>query len=60
MNCFIAYFDYLGYSKFIENNDLDYQKKIIRNNFRDIESALGKGKFSSKIIRMKNLQINIL
>lgn len=45
MNCFIAYFDYLGFKEFIENNDLDYQKRIVFNNFRDIEQALGKGKF---------------
>ena len=44
MNRFIAYFDYLGFKKFIENNTLDYQKRIVVNNFRDIENALGKGK----------------
>lgn len=44
MNKFIAYFDYLGFKKFIENNDLDYQIRIIGNNFRDIENALGQGK----------------
>jgi hypothetical protein len=44
MSSFIAYFDYLGFKKFIENNTLDYQKRIVGNNFRDIESALGKGK----------------
>jgi|GEM_PF-749706 len=41
---FIAYFDYLGFKQFIENNDLDYQKRIMGNNFRDMESALGQGK----------------
>jgi hypothetical protein len=44
MNRFIAYFDYLGFKKFIENNTLDYQKRIVVNNFRDIENALAKGK----------------
>lgn len=44
MNRFIAYFDYLGFKEFIEKNDLDFQKKVIGNNFRDMESALGKGK----------------
>ncbi|MGD9993918.1 MAG: hypothetical protein AB7S69_11515 [Salinivirgaceae bacterium] len=44
MKRFIAYFDYLGFKKFIENNDLEYQKRIIGNNFRDIENALGHGK----------------
>lgn len=44
MKKFIAYFDYLGFKQFIENNDLVYQKRIMGNNFRDIESALGQGK----------------
>jgi hypothetical protein len=45
MKKFIAYFDYLGFKQFIENNDLNYQKKVVGDNFRDIESALGKGKY---------------
>ena len=45
MKSFIAYFDYLGFKEFIENNDLEFQQRIIGNNFRDIESALGQGKF---------------
>lgn len=45
MNRFIAYFDYLGFKEFIENNDLEYQSRIVGNNFRDMESALGQGKF---------------
>jgi hypothetical protein len=44
MKKFIAYFDYLGFKQFIDNNDLEYQRKIVGNNFRDIESALGQGK----------------
>lgn len=40
---FIAYFDYLGFADFIQNNDLDYQKRIMANIFRDIESALAGG-----------------
>jgi hypothetical protein len=43
MNRFIAYFDYLGFKDFIENNDLDYQKQIVGNNFRDMELALSNG-----------------
>ena len=43
MEKFIAYFDYLGFKDFIENNDTDFQTQIMRNNFRDIEIALGKG-----------------
>lgn len=45
MERFIAYFDYLGFKEFIERNDLDYQKRIIGNNFRDMEGALGLGKY---------------
>ncbi len=41
---FIAYFDYLGFKSFIENNDIDTQKKAILNNLRDIENAISKGK----------------
>jgi hypothetical protein len=44
MKKFIAYFDYLGFKQFIENNDLDYQKRIMGNNFRDMESAIAQGK----------------
>ena len=47
MKKFIAYFDYLGFEKFIENNDLEYQKKILVNNFIDMESALGQGKLKN-------------
>lgn len=39
----MTYFDYLGFKKFTENSDLNYQRKIVGNNFRDIESTLGKG-----------------
>lgn len=41
---FLAYFDYLGFADFIERNDLITQRRIIGNNFRDIENALAKGK----------------
>lgn len=44
MRKFIGYFDYLGFKDFILNNDLEYQRMIIDNIFRDIESSLGKGK----------------
>ena len=64
MNCFIAYFDYLGFKEFIENNDLDYQKKIIGNNFRDLESALGQGKIKDVhhgvIADLSNSKINCI
>jgi hypothetical protein len=40
---FIAYFDYLGFSKFIENNSLEYQRKVMGNIFRDIETSMSDG-----------------
>lgn len=42
---YLAYFDYLGFKDFIENNKSDYQRKVIESNFVFIENALGKGKF---------------
>ncbi len=44
MKKFIAYFDYLGFKQFIENNDSIGQRKVMEFNFRDIESALSLGK----------------
>lgn len=44
MKKFIAYFDYLGFKQFIDNNDIDYQRRIVGNNLRDIENALAKEK----------------
>lgn len=46
MNKFIAYFDFLGFRSFIENNSLDEQIHILLANFISIESSLGKGKFN--------------
>lgn len=64
MKRFIAYFDYLGFKQFIDNNDLDYQHKIVTNNFRDIESALGQGKFKKAphevIADLSNSKINCI
>ena len=64
MSKFIAYFDYLGFKKFIENNDLEYQKRIIENNFRDIENALGQGKMMDAprgvIADLKDSKINCI
>ena len=64
MKKFIAYFDYLGFKQFIENNDLQYQKRIIGNNFRDIENALGQGKMKEAkigvIADLKDSRINCI
>jgi hypothetical protein len=62
---FIAYFDYLGFKQFIENNDLEYQKQIMGNVYRDIESALGQGKLkqtspSTVIADLTNHKINCI
>lgn len=43
MKRFIAYFDYLGFKKFIEKNSLEDQIQGMNNNFRDMESALSPG-----------------
>jgi len=42
---YIAYFDYLGFKSFIENNTLEFQKQIMSNNFRDMGNALGQEKY---------------
>lgn len=64
MKKFIAYFDYLGFKQFIENNDLQYQQRIIGNNFRDIEYALGQGKMKKTkkgaIADLKESKINCI
>jgi len=61
---FIAYFDYLGFKQFIDNNDLNYQRKIIAYNFRDIESALGQGQYKKAphgvIADLTNSKINCI
>ena len=41
---FITYFDYLGFGEFIRNNDQPYQNRVLGNIFRDMESALARGK----------------
>lgn len=64
MELFIAYFDYLGFTAFIENNDLEAQKKTILHNLRDIEMALGKGKTEKTargvISDISNVKINCI
>lgn len=42
MKKYIAYFDYLGFRQFIENNDLKEQKRGMSHRWRDIEQALSK------------------
>lgn len=64
MKKFIAYFDYLGFRQFIENNDLAYQTRIMKNNFRDIERALAQGKLKEApqgyIADLTNSNINCI
>lgn len=45
MKKFIAYFDFLGYKQFILNNDNEYIRRRIGHILRDLEVALGLGKF---------------
>ncbi len=40
----LAYFDYLGFTDFIARNDAESQQRVMDTLFRDIESALSKGK----------------
>lgn len=44
MKRFIAYFDYLGFKDFIQRNPVEFQMQIMDNNYRDISTALAKGK----------------
>lgn len=41
MKKYIAYFDFLGFKEFIDNNDLENQKRSMGHIFREIEIALG-------------------
>jgi hypothetical protein len=43
MERFVAYFDILGFAKFIENNDKAYIDKMMNNLFRDSQMAITKG-----------------
>ena len=42
---YLAYFDYLGFKEFIENNDDEVLMRRMGHIFRDIEGALGQGKY---------------
>jgi len=42
---YLAYFDYLGFKEFIENNDDEVLMRRMGHIFRDIEGALGLGKY---------------
>jgi hypothetical protein len=46
-NCFISYFDYMGFKEFILNNPSDHLVKRMSHVFRDIENALAKGKLQA-------------
>lgn len=48
MKKLIAYFDYLGFKQFIDNNDLTVHKRTMIHIFRDMEMALSKGKSKIK------------
>ena len=40
MKKYLAYFDLLGFKDFIENNNIEEQKRGVNNIFRDIEAAM--------------------
>ena len=64
MKKFIGYYDYLGFTDFIMNNDHDYQRNIMGNIFRDIESSLGRGKVKESsqgiLADLKDSRINCI
>ena len=60
MKKFIGYFDYLGFKEFIENNDLEKQRKGIRNNAFSMESALGQDKFKNATSDLSECGINCI
>jgi hypothetical protein len=43
MKKFLAYFDYLGFKQFIENNNFDYVRNYMGHRWRDIELSAGRG-----------------
>lgn len=45
MKRYLTYFDLLGFSDFIKNNEVERQEEIIIEFFKDIERALSKGEF---------------
>lgn len=56
MDCFIAYFDFLGFKDFTLKNDLTYQMEVMNFIYRDIDLALSKRKtVSSKNGRVADL-----
>lgn len=46
---YLAYFDFLGFKEFIENNEDDVLKRRMENIFRDVEIALGQGKYKEPL-----------
>lgn len=45
MKKYITYFDFLGYKKFILNNDSEYIRSRVGHILRDIEISLGQGRY---------------
>lgn len=64
MKKFITYFDFLGFKKFILNNDSEYIKKRIMHILRDVEFAIGQGEIKRTdfgvISNIDNSKINCL
>ena len=42
---YLAYFDFMGFKEFIQNNDDDVLMRRMGHIFRDIEICLGQGKY---------------
>lgn len=64
MKRYIAYFDFLGFKKFILNNDSEYIRKRIGDILQDIESAIGQEKTTYTnygiVANLNNSKINCL
>lgn len=54
MKKFIAYFDFLGFKSFIENNDIKIVSGIMENIFLDIETALSERKIIKQDFKIQS------
>lgn len=62
---YLAYFDFLGFKEFIENNEDEVLMRRMGHIFRDIESAIGQGKYQQPqngviLSDLSNSQVNCL
>lgn len=64
MKRFIAYFDFLGFGDFIDNNDLEEQEEVLEMIFGDLEHSLAQGRMIDGMMGMESdfeeLKLNCL